>query len=249
MQLLNLCLDYACGIKFSSRIVGGSEATPHSIPWQVSVQTLMEDGKLKHGCGGALLSPRHVITAAHCTKILVKLPGSFQPDWSRYVVVGEHSLNDTSDERVHRKCRSEEHPLYAFNPDEGKGAKYDFAIIHLEKPVDIGPRAVPVCLPTSRLGGDFLVGKQMTVSGWGILNGTINENDTFNANMTLTQLISWLSPTNLQVVKVPGISNEECEQKYKGEGLISSAELCAGDLNVGGIDSCSGDSGGNLLNI
>ena len=245
MQLLNLCLDYACGIKFSSRIVGGSEATPHSIPWQVSVQTLMEDGKLKHGCGGALLSPRHVITAAHCTKILVKLPGSFQPDWSRYVVVGEHSLNDTSDGRVHRKCRSEEHPLYAFNPDDVKGAKYDFAIIHLEKPVDIGPRAVPVCLPTSRLGGDFLAGKQMTVSGWGLLNGTFNENETFNLN----DIMVHRGPNNLQVVKVPGISNEVCEQKYKGEGPIHSGELCAGDLNVGGIDSCSGDSGGNLLNI
>ena len=52
-------------------------------------------------------------------------------------------------------------------------------------------------------------------------------------------------PNNLQVVRVPGIRNEVCKQKYTGISSIISAELCAGDLDVGGIDSCKGDSGGN----
>ena len=39
--------------------------------------------------------------------------------------------------------------------------------------------------------------------------------------------------------------NEVCKQKYTGISSIISAELCAGDLDVGGIDSCKGDSGGN----
>ena len=39
-------------------IVGGVEAKPHSIPWQVY---------LDFGCGGTLISSQHVVTAAHCT--------------------------------------------------------------------------------------------------------------------------------------------------------------------------------------
>lgn len=43
------------------RIIGGHEAKPHSRPYMVSVQS-----KGVHTCGGALLNPRWVLTAAHC---------------------------------------------------------------------------------------------------------------------------------------------------------------------------------------
>jgi secreted trypsin-like serine protease len=45
----------------SSRIVGGEEAVPHEFPWQVSV---LIDGS--GFCGGSLISPDWVLTAAHC---------------------------------------------------------------------------------------------------------------------------------------------------------------------------------------
>ena len=151
----------------------------------------------------------------------------------RTATVGEHTLWNSSDGSRHKVCRAAHHP------------NYDISILHLERPVQMGLRAVRACLPTLKYAGDFLAGKLMTVSGWGLLNGTFNENETFNLN----DIMVHKGPNNLQVVKVPGISNEVCEQKYKGEGLISSAELCAGDVHVGGLDSCSGDSGGNLLNI
>ena len=235
MQLLALCLDHTCGkpkihpISYKLPIIGGTEATPYSIPWQVSFQEPDQEGHFSHNCGGALLSPRHVITAAHCTATAMKHVCDLDPELCSYVVVGKHSLNDTSDGRIHEICRSREHPLY--KTDEGNNPKYDFSIIHLKKPVDIGPRAATVRLPTSRLAGDFLAGKQLTVSGWGRLNG----ND-------------FHTPNNLQVVRVPGIRNEVCKRKYTGISSIISAELCAGDLDVGGIDSCKGDSGGNQQN-
>lgn len=45
----------------STRVVNGEDAAPHSWPWQVS---LRKDGY--HICGGSLIKPNWVVTAAHC---------------------------------------------------------------------------------------------------------------------------------------------------------------------------------------
>lgn len=60
-----------CGISFfkqkyvDEEIVGGAEATPHSIPWQVRVKTTNGSRHYSH-CGGTLISRNKVLTAAHC---------------------------------------------------------------------------------------------------------------------------------------------------------------------------------------
>ena len=61
--------SYECGKPVSNRIVGGKEATPFSIPWQVG---LVHTGQKSPFCGGTLISPRHVMTAAHCTESKAK---------------------------------------------------------------------------------------------------------------------------------------------------------------------------------
>ena len=62
--------DYECGVApyassktdcLIEEIVGGCEARPHSIPWQVA---LLFNGE--HHCGGTLISSQHIVTAAHC---------------------------------------------------------------------------------------------------------------------------------------------------------------------------------------
>ena len=211
-------LDFTCGIKPSSRIVGGSEASPYSIPWQVQLNLL---GLWPfHACGGTLISPRHVLTAAHCTPYIGDI-----------VVLGEHSLANSSDGMVHEICRKTEHPQFINVTNIYQTISYDFSILHLKKPVDISPRAVPVCLPTSKMGGDFLIGKMMTVSGWGSLH---------NASGPM--------PANLQFVKVPGIPNEICQQKYDWlNKTVLPVHLCAGDIDEGGKGACKGDSGGRVL--
>ena len=109
---------------------------------------------------------------------------------------------------------------------------YDFSILHLIKPVEIGPKAVPACLPTSRHGGDFFAGKILTVSGWGR-----TRNETHDMS-------------KLRFVKVPGVTNAECQKLYSADPeynrTIHAVELCAGDTDAGGKDACQGDSGGNI---
>merc|ERR1712018_765723 len=70
-------------------IVGGEEAEPHSIPFQVSLRRKSDDF---HFCGGSVLGSGHVVTAAHCS------------DWMPEeveVVAGEHdrSVDEGTEQR------------------------------------------------------------------------------------------------------------------------------------------------------
>ena len=56
------------------------------------------------------------------------------------------------------------------------------------------------------------------------------------------QITGGSAPNNLQYVRVPAITNSQCNTAYGGS--ITSSMLCAGYPNVGGKDACQGDSGG-----
>lgn len=55
-----------------SRIVGGTEATPHSYPWQTSL-LLKQSSTWKHFCGGSIIGRRLVSTAAHCVSVILNI--------------------------------------------------------------------------------------------------------------------------------------------------------------------------------
>ena len=154
-----------------------------------------------------LITERHVLTAAHCTSGTID------------VMVGEHRITSGSDGTRHTTCRYVDHPSY----NRPSRLNNDFAILHLNTPVQLGARAIPVCLPQTSMNDAFLGGKTLTVSGWGALAEGSG------------------SPTVLHAVDVPGMTNSRCNQDYPGD--ITSAMLCAGQPS-GGIDSCQGDSGG-----
>ncbi|XP_027292467.1 granzyme M isoform X1 [Cricetulus griseus] len=83
--LLLLALDtlWAAGNTSETHIIGGREAAPHSRPYMASLQKAGS-----HVCGGVLVHPKWVLTAAHC------LPESLQ---QLKLVLGLHHLQDLRD--------------------------------------------------------------------------------------------------------------------------------------------------------
>ena len=185
-------------------IVGGTEATPYSLPWQVGLVT---PGRDQPWCGGTLIGPSHVLTAAHCM------------GYDFEVIVGEHDATSDSDGTRHTVCSTTSHPDY-----NSGTTNYDYAVVTLTEPVEIGARAVPACLPDATFAGDFLDDKTMTVSGWGTTSSGGSQSGV------------------LLSVDVPRISNTVCRANYS-ENAITDSMMCAG---AGGVDSCQGDSGGML---
>lgn len=97
-----------CGTPMLSRIVGGSASRSGQWPWQSSVSF-----QGRHVCGGALIAPRWLLSAAHC----------FPPEnplWEYRVTLGAvQLLSPPPDAQVLRVLRVLPHPSY--RPDGGGG--------------------------------------------------------------------------------------------------------------------------------
>lgn len=134
------------------RIVGGEEATPYSIPYQVSFQIYGS-----HSCGGAILDESNILTAAHCCDGLdPSYAGIVAAEHSREEVEGFEQERDVSEIIVHESF-------------DYSTISNDICILKLSRPLELGDKASGVALPEQ--GEQFQAGSTAIVSGWGTLHG------------------------------------------------------------------------------
>jgi len=140
----------------SVSIVGGSEAKPNSLPYQVSLQMFVGNNQYEHFCGGSIYNAKTIITAAHC---IVNLNMDVR------VVAGDHTLYKTEGKEQNRGVTKQlKHPSY--NSD--MYPIHDIALVELDKPLTLNDAVKPVALPSSDAAAPA-VGTKMTISGWGTL--------------------------------------------------------------------------------
>jgi len=136
------------------QIVGGSESTPYSRPYQVA---LLMNGR--QGCGGTLISKDWVLTAGHC------LDSASTSNLT--VKVGAHSMS-AGDGTTHRVSQIISHENWRGASNIASG--YDIAVLRLSTPVSGSIK--PASLPTQAIADQIAsVGQYVTVSGWGLTYG------------------------------------------------------------------------------
>jgi len=169
-------------------------------------------------CGGSIIAGDWIITAAHCTE---DDSGNLIPANEMFVTVG------------------------ATNPAAGQGKKYpvsevirnenynsttllnDVALLKLSETINF-PNATPIRLVSRNdsAAGATDPGVLTWITGYG-----------------LTQVRPPVSPTSLQKVQLPIVTNLQASVVWPD---IPVTDIMAGFLN-GGKDACSGDSGGPMI--
>ncbi len=209
---------------YTPNIVGGTEATPNEFPFMAQIYNSTSSS---HRCGGTLISPTWVMSAAHCFVNYGTVVGN-----STYsVAMGMHSRSGTNPYvQTSAIKRIIVHPSY----DESI-YDYDIALLELVTPINmtgqVGIAALAVLPSSAALYAD---GARVTVAGWGTTS--------YGGSLA----------SKLLKVTVPIVNNAHCDDKYlllPSPQPITSRMVCAGDFTNGGIDSCQGDSGGPLFAI
>ena len=198
-----------------ARIVGGAPATHGEWPWQVVVYP---PGYI---CGGVLIAPEWVVTAAHC---VTTSGGSIYTPAQMQVILGEYQRNaNDGSEQPKGVTQIIRHPNY-------NNSTLDFDIALLKLASAATPSNFVSTVPLLRSPADDALvasGAMTWVTGWGL---------TSNGSGATTSQI-------LMEVELPIVSNTACGQVWNG---ITANMLCAG-YTEGGKDSCGGDSGGPLV--
>ncbi|XP_055327372.1 transmembrane protease serine 9-like [Paramacrobiotus metropolitanus] len=211
-----------------NKIVGGQDVIKGSWPWQVRIgyrRATWFGTSIDLICGGSLISPRYIVTAAHCVDH-DQTPSKYQVtagDFDRTVI-------EDSEENYEVK-RIIMYPQY--RPDTTDN---DLALLELEENVQFGREVWPICLPEK--GFDPSTGTRCFATGWGDTEATEWARSIQSRALTRAQSVI------LQQVAVYTMSREMCRQRYY-PGLISDQMICAG-YDEGGKDPCKADSGGPL---
>ncbi|CAH1772368.1 unnamed protein product [Owenia fusiformis] len=148
------CFNRGCGessLKIEQFIFGGEEAALGRWPWQVSIQF-----DTAHVCGGSLIGPYHVLTAAHC--IFTSQFNKFQ------VVLGTTKRTEYQDSKVKIGVRE----VWVHNGYRQFYNEYDAAIILLKEKVEYTEYIKPVCLPEK--DDLFTSSSYCYISGFGFID-------------------------------------------------------------------------------
>ncbi|XP_034941240.1 proclotting enzyme isoform X2 [Chelonus insularis] len=214
--------DEECGVRNSGkyRVVGGEEALPGRWPWMAAI-FLHGSRRTEFWCGGSLIGPRHILTAAHCTRDQRQRPFAARQFTVRLGDIDLERDDEPSSPETYGVKAIHAHPKFS-----RVGFYNDIAILELSRPVRKSPYVIPICLPQGRYRNEAFQGARPTVVGWG------------------TTYYGGKESTVQRQAVLPVWRNEDCNDAYFQP--ITGNFLCAG-YSQGGKDACQGDSGGPLM--
>lgn len=132
------------------RVVGGADVPKDEyIPYQISLQYAVR-GRSRHFCGGSILTPTRILTAAHC------VVGQNATRMS--VMAGIRDLTDNTGQRSQVQ-------KYVVHEKYEQFVSSDIAVLFIDPPLKFDGKRIEAidCTNEQRVGG----GQAVTLTGWG----------------------------------------------------------------------------------
>lgn len=213
------------------KIIGGSQTTITSAPWMAQLWyyddrgTAAESDDIGFFCGGAVVSPTKILTAAHCVKgYNWKANGAIVTGTAQLPTSDASGGTDLHGGTVTGVLRQWNHASYSAST-----LNNDIAVLTLGAPV----KATPIRMTTSGDTASYASGTSAKVYGWGRTSSTSDD----------------ISPT-LKTATLPVQSDTTCARAY-GTDFVKGHMVCAGKpatgSDTGTTTACNGDSGGPLV--
>ncbi|EEZ99308.2 serine protease H29 [Tribolium castaneum] len=189
-------------------------------PWMVAVFHKSEGGsKHFYKCGGSLIHPAVVLTAAHC----VTAAGSYKIRAGEWDSQSTQELYQHQDRDVVRKVVHENY--------DRRNLQYDIALLFLNLRVDLASHINVVCLPPP---GTETTSGSCFVSGWGQKEFDKNETEHILKKVKVSPMPKLECHRRFRKTRLKA-SRFHLHQSF----------MCAGGEE--GEDACTGDGGGPLV--
>lgn len=240
-------------------MVAGRDANPEDWPGMVSIQTV--SGKtVYHECGGTLIAPEWVLTAAHCAEDMQvensgraaqfarRADGSLSRQGTVAVAIGLGDLRDIPAGRVFPVAEIVIHPDYvAGAPERGN----DLALLRLAGRTDLP--VMPLDGLGAAAGGLYDEYAEVMAAGYGRTGegaqgegGVSRSGRRVEAGSLILKegYVPAVAPQACAGMIEAGLAREGLSDALAGVTVDPATQLCAG---TGGSDACQGDSGGPLV--
>ncbi|KAL4424350.1 hypothetical protein ABPG75_001651 [Micractinium tetrahymenae] len=232
----------------SSQIVGGFAAQRGRYPWMASLR--YNDGSgLDLRCGGSLIHPRIVMTAAHC--VVDMETGKLLPSATSLPLVRiggyRRTLDAPSEYELRRAVRTVWHPGFVtgYRPDQMSN---DLALLLLDRPSSRQPVKLAQYTPKPALPLPEYT--QVSALGWGWTSPDVDSPFASYAQ-ELQEVRLKLLPLSVCAAKYGCITYTDSQGRARDVPLNwqTNAMLCVSDLAYPNprAGTCSGDSGGPVF--